>query len=110
MKYDKKLADQIVVWYQSEGLSVPQIATKLSTLTGEIVPERSIIAKLSSLGVYKKKQYLTKRGEIPIKKSEYVEKFAKILNVDVEILESMEKLNKSVLVMLLEKLDPKPSE
>jgi hypothetical protein len=110
MKYDKKLADQIVGWYQFEGLSVPQIATKLSTLTGEIVPERSIIAKLSSLGVYKKKQYLTKRGEIPIKKSEYVEKFAKILNVDVEILESMEKLNKNVLVMLLEKLDPKPSE
>lgn len=79
---------------------MPQIATELSAQLKEQVPERSIIAKLSTLGVYKKKQYLTKRGEIPIRKSEYIEKIAQILDCDVETLESLEKVNKNVLILL----------
>lgn len=69
-----------------------------------IVPERSVIAKLSSLGIYKKKEYLTKRGETPIKKEEYIERIAALLDVNSDMLESLEKVNKSVLALLEQKL------
>ena len=68
------------------------------------VPERSVIAKLSSLGVYKKKEYLTKRGEVPVKKDEYIERIAKLLQVNSDMLESLEKVNKSVLALIERKL------
>ena len=64
------------------------------------VPERSVIAKLSSLGVYKRKVYLNKRGEPPVKKEEYIERLAKLLEVDLQLLESLEKVNKNVLKLL----------
>ena len=68
------------------------------------VPERSVIAKLSSLGVYKKKEYLTKRGEVPVKKDEYIERIARLLDVNSDMLESLEKVNKSVLALIERKL------
>ena len=115
MKYDKALTDQIVLDYLS-GMTVTQIAEKLTDQfaglntsgvnAGEIVPERSIIAKLSSLGVYKKKEYLTKRGEVPIKKEEYIDRIALLLGVPPDTLESMEKCNKSVLALLDKALSP----
>ena len=84
------------------GISVPELATQLD------VPERSIIAKLSSLGVYQKKSYLNKRGEVPVKKSEHIERIAVLLNANLELLESLEKVNKTVLVMIEKALtDPK---
>lgn len=95
MKYTKEITDKLIKDYNSgEGRSVSEIATELG------VPDKSIIAKLSSLGVYKKKTYLNKRGEVPIKKEEYIEKIAALLGVDTERLESLEKVNKSVLVLL----------
>ena len=105
MKYDKETTDKLTKDYLS-GVPVDVLATELD------VPERSIIAKLSSLGVYQKKPYLTKRGDLPIKKSEYIERLAVLLNTNLELLESLEKVNKTVLVLLekalLEKSDPKP--
>jgi hypothetical protein len=74
------------------------------------VPERSVIAKLSSLGVYEKKTYVNKRGELPIKKSEHIERIAELLEVSSETLESLEKVNKGVLKLIELKLteaDPK---
>ncbi len=68
------------------------------------MPLRSIIAKLSSLGIYKKKEYLTKRGETPIKKEEYITRIAVLLDVNAEILESMEKCNKNVLQLIESRL------
>lgn len=106
MKYNKELTEKLGFWYTTQKLSVPEICGLLGAEAGEIVPERSVIAKLSSLGIYQKKQYLTKRGEIPVRKSEYIEKIAEILSVDVETLESMEKLNKNVLILLLNNLEP----
>lgn len=68
------------------------------------MPERSVIAKLASLGIYKKKEYRTKRGEVPVPKAEYIEKLAKLLDTDSEFLESLEKVNKSVLALIHAKL------
>ena len=90
MKYTKEISDRLVQEYTA-GTSVEMLAQELQ------VPSRSIIAKLSSLGVYKRKQYVNKRGEPPRKKSEYIEKIAQLLNLDLELCESLEKVNKIVL-------------
>ena len=107
MKYTKEISDKLVADYLS-GVSTLDLSEQLSTAHAEAVPERSIIAKLASLGVYKKKEYLTKRGETPVKKEEYIERIAKLLDVNAEILESLEKVNKSVLALIERKLTPDP--
>ena len=102
MKYTKELTDRIVSDYKA-GIEVENIAKTLG------VPDRSIIAKLSSLGVYQKKTYLNKRGEVPVKKYQMIEELAEILGVPSDQLESLEKVNKSVLILLKQRLlDPKP--
>ena len=103
MKYTQEITKKLIDQYQS-GTEVGAIAAMMTIEHGEPIPERSIIAKLSSLGVYKKKEYLTKRGEVPIKKEEYIERIAQLLDVSAEILESLEKVNKSVLQLLERKL------
>lgn len=108
MKYDKELTDKITALYEA-GSTAKEIAHEVSTNSVinpalETVPERSIIAKLSSLGVYKKKGYLTKRGEIPIKKEEYIDRIAALLDVQADFLESLEKVNKGVLALIATKL------
>ena len=103
MRYSKEICDRMVQDYTT-GISVQNIASQLS------VPERSVIAKLSSLGVYQKKTYVNKRGEVPVKKSEHIERIADLLDCDLELLESLEKVNKLVLKLIEQKLqqsDPK---
>lgn len=93
MKYTPEVTTKLVADYQS-GVSTEELAAQLD------VPVRSVIAKLSSLGVYQKKSYLNKRGEVPIKKEEYIDRLAILLGVDVDRLESLEKVNKNVLKLL----------
>ena len=93
MKYTKEITDRLVQDYQA-GTSIDELAKNLD------VPQRSIIAKLSSLGVYQRRQYLNKRGEVPVKKSEYIERIGLLLNMNLELLESLEKVNKSVLQVI----------
>jgi hypothetical protein len=106
MKYTKEITDKLVEDYK-RGLTVQNLAEQLQ------VPERSVIAKLSSLGIYQRKQYLNKRGEVPVKKSEQIERLATLLGVASDRLESLEKVNKQVLFLLEKKLqqsDPKPQQ
>ena len=98
MKYDQETTTKLVELYK-QGLRVNEIAEAIK------VPERSVIAKLSSMGIYEKKPYLNKRGEAPVKKEEYIEKIAVLLEVNLELLESLEKANKSVLIMLAKALE-----
>lgn len=93
MKYTPEITQQLLQDHNA-GVSVSTLAEKLS------VPERSIIAKLSSLGVYHRKTYLNKRGEPPEKKEVLIERIATLLNVNLELLESLEKANKNVLLLL----------
>jgi len=99
MKYDHETTEKLKQDYLA-GTPVPTLALALG------VPDRSVIAKLSSLGVYKKKEYLTKRGEVPVKKEEYIERIARLLDVNSDMLESLEKVNKSVLALIEKKLTP----
>lgn len=97
MKYTKEITERIVTQYQA-GTSVKMLALELQ------VPERSIIAKLSSIGVYKKKQYQNKQGETPVKKAELIETLSNLLELDIELCESLEKVNKLVLTKIISKL------
>lgn len=99
MKYDQPKIDKMVAAYNL-GATPEELASELD------VPVRSIIAKLASLGVYKRKEYVNKRGEKPVKKEEYIERIAKLLKTDAEMLESLEKVNKNVLKMLEVALTP----
>jgi Mn-dependent DtxR family transcriptional regulator len=102
MKYTKEITDRIVEEYKG-GKTTVEIAKTLN------VADRSVIAKLSSLGVYQKKVYVNKRGEVPVKKQEHIEDLAQLLGVPSDQLESLEKVNKNVLVLIKTKLsDPKP--
>lgn len=103
MKYDNETTKLLLARY-AENKEVAELALEFD------VPERSIIAKLSSLGVYKRKEYLDKQGNPPVKKEEYIEKIAHLLNINIELLESLEKVNKNVLKMLEEALSVKISE
>jgi hypothetical protein len=60
-------------------------------------PRRSIIGKLSRLGIYEKKIYLTKRGENPVTKLELVSILARKMGYRLEYLEGLEKAPKEVL-------------
>lgn len=96
MKYTKENTEHLLATY----MAAPNITTVQKLATEFSVPDRSIIAKLSSMGVYQRKTYVNKRGEPPTKKSEYIENIAKLLNTNLELLESLEKVNKNVLCLL----------
>ncbi len=97
MKYNKELTDKLIEDYNA-GIPVDQISQNLD------VPVRSVIAKLASLGVYKKKTYVNKNGEPPVKKEVYIEKLAELLHTDLELLDSLEKVNKRILQLLVDTL------
>lgn len=97
MKYDPATTKHLTTRYQDLGANpdaIPLLAVEFS------VPERSIIAKLASLGLYKRRDYTDKQGNPPCKKEVYVENIAKLLGVNLELLESLEKVNKNVLKLL----------
>jgi len=93
MKYTPEATVELIAQYKA-GVPAKELAAQLG------VPERSVIAKLASVGVYQKKEYLNKRGEPPVKKEEYIDRLAKLLEVSIDRLESLEKVNKSVLILL----------
>jgi len=65
---------------------------------------KSVIAKLSREGVYKKATYTTKNGETPVKKEDMAEKIGAALGMTAEQAESLTKANKTVLKKVAEAL------
>ena len=109
MKYTPEITKRITQEYLGTETTLPKTTLEIAAglqadYPDENTPERSVIAKLASLGVYKKKEYLTKRGDVPVKKEEYIERIAVLLDVNAEMLESLEKVNKAVLALLETKL------
>jgi hypothetical protein len=62
---------------------------------------RSIIAKASSLGVYKKFEATTKTGAVVERKSDIVQKIAKKFDLDELAIESLENATKQALHAIL---------
>lgn len=87
-----------VVEAYTTGETVEQIAEKL----GKSV--RSIVAKLSREGVYKKKEYKTKNGETVVKKDAHADAIGSILRLPENDIESLTKANKSALKAIFEAL------
>jgi hypothetical protein len=67
-------------------------------------PKRSIIGKLSRIGIYKKEPYKPKYAEKPISKEELVEHIAAQLGCDAEKLLGLSKSQKPALMYLEEVL------
>ena len=98
VKYTQEKIDQLLNLYnRGEGLSTEEIARQLDLST------RSVVAKLSSLGVYIPKRYLNKRGEPPRSKETLIEDLARVLDVEIFRLDSLEKVNKAVILLLIQK-------
>lgn len=80
------------------GVSTAEIAETL----GKSV--RSVVAKLSREGVYKKKEYKTKTGEAVVKKDAHADAIGAILRLPENDIESLTKANKSALKAIFDAL------
>ena len=65
---------------------------------------KSIIGKLSRAGIYQKAIYKTKTGEIPITKSQLIQKIADLLEIDSSKIMGLEKAPKQDIKYLYEVL------
>jgi hypothetical protein len=61
---------------------------------------RSIVAKLSRMGIYQKKEYISKTGEKPQKKDAVADAIGAILNFTEAECESLAKANKTALAKI----------
>lgn len=93
MKYTKELVQQLLDEY-AQGKEPLEIAQIMG------VPKRSVVAKLSSLGVYKRKSYVNKLGEPPRRKSDIVSNIGALLDVPPELCDSLDKCSKFILIKL----------
>ncbi len=97
-RYTKEQEAHIVKTYTADPVkkTVEALAEELN------FPARSIIAKLSSLGVYQKKKYTSKTGEPPIKKAALADDLGNICCLHDFEVEQLEKLSKPLLKKLIE--------
>lgn len=65
---------------------------------------RSVVAKLSRMGIYKKKEYVSKTGEKPVKKDAHADAIGAILKLSENDIDSLTKANKSALKAIFEAL------
>jgi hypothetical protein len=82
----------------AQGVPVEAIAATL----GKTV--RSVVAKLSREGVYRKKEYVSKTGERPVKKDETADRIGSLVGLSEGEIDSLTKANKTALVKILAKL------
>ena len=91
VNYSPEQTAQVVGDYAA-GVSVEQIAVGM----GKSV--RSIVAKLSREGVYKKAEYVAKNGERPVSKDVHADAIGALLGLSESDTESLTKANKAALV------------
>jgi hypothetical protein len=97
VNYTPEQTAQMVADY-SAGVTVESIAQSL----GKTV--RSVVAKLSREGVYRKKEYVSKTGEKPVKKDAHADAIGAILRLSEGEIDSLTKANKSALKTIFEAL------
>lgn len=97
VNYTPEMTAKALSEYAS-GASVEAIAEML----GRNV--KSIIAKLTREGVYKKKEYVSKTGEKPVKKDATADAIGAVLEMTEAEIESLTKANKTALVKIFNAL------
>lgn len=80
------------------GMTVEAIAEKMGKTT------RSIVAKLSRMEIYKKKEYKTKTGEPVVKKDAHADAIGAILRLSEGEIDSLTKANKTALKKIFDAL------
>lgn len=98
VNYTPEQTAVLVSRYVDEGVTVEALAQEF----GKTV--RSVVAKLSREGVYKKKEYVSKTGEKPVKKDETADKIGTLVGLSEGEVDSLTKANKTALVKILAKL------
>ena len=97
VNYTPEQTVQMVQAYSS-GVTVESLAETM----GKTV--RSVVAKLSREGVYKKKEYVSKTGERPVKKDVHADAIGAVLSLTESEIESLTKANKTALVKIFQAL------
>ena len=97
LNYTPEQTAKMIADYQA-GTTVEALAETL----GKSV--RSVVAKLSREGVYKKKEYKTKTGEAVVKKDAHADAIGAILRLPENDVESLTKANKAALKAIFEAL------
>lgn len=97
VNYTPEQTLKMVTDYQ-QGVTVESIAKSM----GKTV--RSVVAKLSREGVYRKKEYVSKTGERPVKKDETADKIGVLVGLSEGEVDSLTKANKGALLKILAKL------
>lgn len=95
--YTVEQTQKIVVDYL-QGVSVETIAENV----GKSV--RSVVAKLSREGVYKKKEYVTKNGDTVVSKEELSDRIGALCGLSEGEIDSLTKANKTALQKVLQKV------
>lgn len=93
-EYTKEIEEDMYIEYKLNPTkeTVDALALKYDKKT------RSIISKLSAMGIYQKKKYEPKNNLAS--KEEYIERIGKLLDIDVDLLGSLEKVTKYALVAI----------
>lgn len=88
--------------FYAENIKVYPSATLIKSLAKELgKTEKSITAKLVSRGLYKREEYKTKTGGIPIKKEILADQLGEFLGLGSEDKKGLARVNKTVLLRLL---------
>ena len=99
--YTPEQEASMIADYQA-GVTVEAIALTL----GKTV--RSVVAKLSRSKVYTAKAYVSKSGETVVKKDALADKIGSFLGASEAEIESLTKVNKTMLKLIMEALEPTP--
>ena len=97
VNYTPEMTAKMLADYAA-GVTVESIAETM----GKTV--RSVVAKLSREGVYKKKEYVTKTGERPVKKDTHADAIGALVGLSEGETDSLTKANKSALAKIFEAL------
>ena len=97
VNYTPEMTVQMLEQYAA-GTSVETIAESF----GKTV--RSVVAKLSREGVYRKKEYVTKTGERPEAKESLADKIGALCGLSEGEIDSLTKANKTALVKVLARM------
>ena len=78
---------------------MPETVEKLAVQLGKTV--KSVVAKLSREGIYKRKEYISKTGAAPVKKDALADELAEKFGLTESEADSLTKANKTALQKIL---------
>ena len=98
VNYTPEQENVLRVGYETDKKTVEELAL----IVGKTA--RSVVAKLSRMGIYKKKEYVSKTGEAPVKKDTQADTIGRILGLSENDTDSLTKANKTALKAIMEAL------